>query len=90
MAVENNDTTYKPRGTPYSFGQYAAISIILTPILAVLLSFYGFIPFDIFQAAISGIAVSLIYVGYRGYYWTQYRKDDREAIRKQLEDTTEE
>ncbi|MFW9849851.1 MAG: hypothetical protein ACFFF4_11965 [Candidatus Thorarchaeota archaeon] len=88
MDVNKKDTTYQPRGSPYTFGQYAVISIILTPILAVLLSYYGYIPFDMFQSAIAGIAVSLIYVGYRGYYWTQYRKDDREAQRKQLEDST--
>ncbi len=87
MTVEKNDIAYQPRGTPYTFGQYAAISIILTPILAVFLSYYGYIPFDMFQSAIAGIAVSLIYVGYRGYYWTQYRKEDREAQRKELEDT---
>ncbi|MHA2424251.1 MAG: hypothetical protein ACXAEF_05655 [Candidatus Thorarchaeota archaeon] len=90
MAVENNDTTYKPRGSPYTFGQYAVISIILTPILAVLMSYYGFIPFDIFQAAISGVAVALVYVGYRWYYAKQYRKDERAALRKQLEESGEE
>ncbi|MCK5151001.1 MAG: hypothetical protein KAQ65_04135 [Candidatus Thorarchaeota archaeon] len=87
---DNDDDSYKPRGTPYTIGQYAVISIILTPLTAVLLSFYGFIPFDIYQAGISGLAFSLVYVGYRWYYAKQYRKEDRAAARKSLEVTNEE
>ena len=87
MTVENNDDAYKPRGSPYTIWQYAAISIILTPLTAVLLSIYGFIPFGIYHAAMAGFAFSMIFVGYRWYYVKRYRKQERDIVRKSLEDS---
>lgn len=74
------EDAYKPKGSSYSFKQYAFLILVLTPITAAALSFYGFIPFDVMQAALSGLAFSVVYLGYRWYYANQYRKDDRGLI----------
>ena len=78
--TETKEDLYQPRGSPYSFGQYAILILVLTPITAAALSYFGFIPFDVIQASLSGLAFSIVYVGYRWYYSNQYRKDDRGLI----------
>lgn len=90
MTTNSNSDGYQPRTKPfYTFPQYATLSLILTPIIAYALAFYGYIPFDPLYAAIAGFAVAIVYVGYRGYYWTQYRKDERQQIKVADEDTFE-
>ncbi|MDF1540807.1 MAG: hypothetical protein P1Q69_18060 [Candidatus Thorarchaeota archaeon] len=87
IPTNSNSDGYQPRTKPfYKFPQYATLSLILTPIIAYILAFYGYIPFDPLYAALSEFAFAIVYVGYRGYYWTQYRKDER----KQLKETQEE
>lgn len=87
MKTEGNSEGYKPRGTIYTFPQYAIISLILTPIIAYSLAFYGYIPFDPLFSAIAGIGVAAVYVSYRGYYWTLYRKDERKQAESSEDDT---
>lgn len=41
------------------------IALIVTPITAVALSYYGYIPYDPLTAAISGIIVGIVYVFFR-------------------------
>ena len=80
MTEDNQTTGYQPRTKPfYTFPQYAVISFILCPIIAYVLAYYGYIPFDPLYSALAAIAVCIVYVGYRGYYWTQYRKDERKS-----------
>lgn len=79
MSEENTSTGYQPRTKPfYTFPQYAAITFILSPILGYLLAYYGFIPFDPLYTALAALAFCFVYVGYRGYYWKIYRKDERQ------------
>ncbi len=81
MSDENNSTGYQPRTKSfYTFPQYAAITFILAPILGYLLGYYGFVPFDPLYTALAALAFSFVYVGYRGYYWKVYRRDERESI----------
>lgn len=78
MSEDNSSTGYQPRTKPfYTFSQYAAVTFILTPILAYLLAYYNFIPFDPLYTALAAFAFCFVYVGYRGYYWKVYRKDER-------------
>ena len=80
MTEENQNSGYQPRSKPfYTFPQYAAVTFIVSPVLAYLLAFYGFIPFDPIFAVFAALAFCFVYVGWRGYYWTRYRKDEREA-----------
>ncbi len=81
MTVNSNSGGYQPRvGSFYTFPQYAVISLILTPIIAYVLAFYGYIPYDPLYSALAGFAFAIVYVSYRAYYWTQYRKDERKQI----------
>jgi len=88
MTVNSNSDGYQPRTKPfYTFPQYATISLILTPIVAYVLAFYGYIPFSPLYAALAGFAFALVYVAYRGYYWTRYRKNERLQAKDTEEDT---
>ena len=50
-------------------------TIFLTPVVAWALAIFRYIPFDPTLAAINGFLFSLVYVGYRVYYWRRsYRK----------------
>jgi hypothetical protein len=40
-------------------------TMILTPLVAMFLAIWGYIPFDVFTAGISGVLVAFVYVGFR-------------------------
>ena len=75
MSIQQDNEGYTPGKSPLTFNQYALIIFVTTPVTAWLLAYYGFIPFDPVYSAIAAFAFSIVYVGYRWYYSTQYRKE---------------
>ncbi|MHA1928151.1 MAG: hypothetical protein ACTSV2_06195 [Candidatus Thorarchaeota archaeon] len=49
-------------------------TIFLTPVIAWSLAVLGYIPFDPILSGINGFLFSLVYVGYRVYYWRRSKR----------------
>jgi len=58
------------------------LTIFLTPVVAGALAVLGYIPIDPILAGINGFLVSLVYVGYRAYYWRRSKRKFDELQRE--------
>ncbi len=83
-AIFTEDTepeTQLPKTHPLPPIRTFVLTIFLTPVVAWGLAVLGYIPFDPILAGINGFLVSLVFVGYRAYYWRRSkRKFDESQI----------
>ena len=74
--------THLPKAHPLPPVRTFTLTIFLTPVVAWALAVLGYIPIDPILAGINGFLVSLVYVGYRAYYWRRSKRKFDEMQRK--------
>lgn len=89
-AVITDDTeaeTHLPKTHPPLPIRSYTLTIFLTPVVAWALAVLGYIPFDPILSGINGFLFSLVYVGYRVYYWRRSKRNFDEWQRKANDDS---
>ena len=79
--------TYIPKTHPPLPIKNYTFTIFLTPVIAWSLAVLGYIPFNPILAGINGFLFSLVYVGYRAYYWRRSKRKFDEWQRKASDDS---
>ncbi|MHA2263347.1 MAG: hypothetical protein ACXAEN_13210 [Candidatus Thorarchaeota archaeon] len=68
LESDSRQETEQKQKPPYA---RITITVVATALTALVLSIYGYIPFDPLTAVISGCLVSLVFVCYQTYYLNQ-------------------
>ena len=79
---ETDNETYTPKTHPQLPIKNFTFTIFLTPVIAWLLAVLGYIQINPILAGINGFLFSLVYVGYRVYYWRRSKRKFDEWQRK--------
>ena len=81
MSTDFDAQTKNKPANPYT-KTWILGTFLLTPITAVFLAYYGFIPYDLVSAGINGFIVALVYVGFRlGYrHWALKTRTKTAAV----------
>ena len=88
VITDDADTEmYTPKTHPQLPIKNFTFTLFLTPVIAWSLAVLGYIPFDPILAGINGFLFSLVYVGYRVYYWRRSKRKFDEWQRKASDDS---
>lgn len=85
--AETNDVVEQPKTHPLPPVKTFTLTIFLTPVVAWALAVFGYIPIDPILAGINGFLFSLVYIGYRAYYWRRSKRKFDEMQRKASDDS---